>query len=498
MIVDTDSLDIREKFGGDPTEIVGGRDLIATMVHAREPVVYRDLQVAIAPYCLTDINFSGRALSLRLWDETTAVCIIEFLDPRSRPSVDEAVLLENAVRHLLQTLNYHRKQQGHAMLERRLEHAERLQAVGTLAGGIAHEFNNILVAILGYGEMLLQLLRPRSTTRQYVQEIVKAAERSRVIIDQILALSRKHERVHKPFDLREVVGDIEALLRVSLPVGIELVTQATCDDCIIDGNPVDIQQSLMNLSKNAAEAMDGTGTIQIGLRPVFVGSRRIISHGVLPPGDYVVLSVSDTGKGIAAGVLANIFEPFFTTRSRSGGTGLGLAAVHGNVTALNGRIDVTSVLGEGTSFEIFIPRSSKDPVPVRQFFTEERVPLGNGEIVAIYEKDKNALSAYEDQLAALGYEPVGMSDWDQLADLLRKNDHNVEVLLIDINSIPSWKSTAELDAIFGEMPLLFISEHPEIMSAKLRNLTPTDVIRKPVASNLLASALKSQAKKFNK
>jgi hypothetical protein len=197
-------------------------------------------------------------------------------------------------------------------------------------------------------------------------------------------------------------------------------------------------------------------------------------------------------------VLANIFEPFFTTRSRSGGTGLGLAAVHGNVTALNGRIDVTSVLGEGTSFEIFIPRSSKDPVPVRQFFTEERVPLGNGEIVAIYEKDKNALSAYEDQLAALGYEPVGMSDWDQLADLLRKNDHNVEVLLIDINSIPSWKSTAELDAIFGEMPLLFISEHPEIMSAKLRNLTPTDVIRKPVASNLLASALKSQAKKFNK
>ncbi|TCA94372.1 two-component system VirA-like sensor kinase [Rhizobium leguminosarum bv. viciae] len=498
MIVDTDSLDIREKFGGDPTEIVGGRDLIATMVHAREPVVYRDLQVAIAPYCLTDINFSGRALSLRLWDETTAVCIIEFLDPRSRPSVDEAVLLENAVRHLLQTLNYHRKQQGHAMLERRLEHAERLQAVGTLAGGIAHEFNNILVAILGYGEMLLQLLRPRSTTRQYVQEIVKAAERSRVIIDQILALSRKHERVHKPFDLREVVGDIEALLRVSLPVGIELVTQATCDDCIIDGNPVDIQQSLMNLSKNAAEAMDGTGTIQIGLRPVFVGSRRIISHGVLPPGDYVVLSVSDTGKGIAAGVLANIFEPFFTTRSRSGGTGLGLAAVHGNVTALNGRIDVTSVLGEGTSFEIFIPRSSKDPVPVRQFFTEERVPLGNGEIVAIYEKDKNALSAYEDQLAALGYEPVGMSDWDQLADLLRKNDHNVEVLLIDINSIPSWKSTAELDATFGEMPVLFISEHPEIMSAKLRNLTPTDVIRKPVASNLLASALKSQAKKFNK
>ncbi|NKL15533.1 two-component system VirA-like sensor kinase [Rhizobium leguminosarum bv. viciae] len=497
MIVDSDSLDIREKFGGEPAEILGGRDLIATMVHDREPIVYRDLQAAIAPYCLTDINFGGRALSLRLSDETTAVCILEFSDPRSRPSVDEAVLLENAVRHLLQTLNYHRKQQGHAMLERRLEHAERLQAVGTLAGGIAHEFNNILVAILGYGEMLLQLLRPRSTTRQYVEEIVKAADRSRVIIDQILALSRKHERVHKPFDLREVVGDIEALLRVSLPVGIELVTQATNDDCIIDGNPVDIQQSLMNLSKNAAEAMDGTGKIHIGLCTVFVGSRRIISHGVLQPGDYVVLSVSDTGKGIAAGVLANIFEPFFTTRSRSGGTGLGLAAVHGNVTALNGRIDVTSVPGEGTSFEIFIPRSSKNPVPIRQFFIEERVPLGNGETVAILEKDRNALSAYEDQLAALGYEPIGMNDWGQLADWLRKNDHNVEVLLIDITSIPSSKTTAELHAIFGETPLLLISEHPEIVSAPLRNLTPTDVIRKPVASNLLALALKSHAKKLH-
>jgi len=494
MIVDACSLDIRERFGGNRIAILNERDLVTTLVLDSEPVVYRDLQASSAPYYAAEI-FGGRALSLKLSDDTTAICVIEFPGIMSRPSVDEAVLLENAIRNLLQILDYYRKQQEHEMLEQRLEHAERLQAVGTLAGGIAHEFNNILVAILGYGEMVLQLLRRRSTTRQYVEEIVKAAERSRLIIDQILALSRKHERVHKPIDLVEVVSDIEALLRVTLPAGIQLLTDTSSGRSVIDGNPVDIQQTLMNLSKNAAEAMEGAGTIRICLRTISFASRRIISHGVLPPGDYVVLAVCDTGKGIPAGVLANIFEPFFTTRGRSGGTGLGLAAVHGNVTALGGRIDVSSTPGEGTTFEIFIPRSSQPPVPIRQFFIEERVPLGNGQIVAIYEKDKSILSAYEDQLAALGYEPIGMHDWQQLAALLSRQDHSVEAVLIDVSSIPSQATASDLDSVFGETPRLFISEHPETVPAKIRSAAPADIIRKPVASNLLASAIKSRIKK---
>lgn len=481
-----------EQHFGDDIELLGDPARIAELISGTEPASYRNLQRPDALNFAIDAAFSGSALSLRISDKLIILCIIEYLHPKPRPGADEVSLLEASVRVLYQTLDYHCKQNERETLQKRLEHAERLQAVGTLAGGIAHEFNNILVAILGYAEMVLDLLRRRSTTRQYVEEIVKAAERARLIINQILALSRKREYASQPIDLSDIIVDIESLLRVSLPNRVELQIGPVAANSIVEGNPVEIQQILMNLCKNAAEAMNGSGTVSIGVRKSVVPAREIISHGLLPAGDYVVLAVTDNGKGIPEVVLPKIFEPFFTTRAKSGGTGLGLAAVHGNVEALGGYINVVSNAGKGTRFEIFLPRSDAKAVPLRQFFDEERVPLGRGETVAILDADKTSLTFYEDQLAALGYEPIGFSNWPEFTNWLSKGERAADLALLDETSIAADVKPSDLDQIFGRMPYLLISGHPESLVPETRSLA---VVRKPVSSKTMAAAIKTRIQK---
>ncbi|SFA80873.1 hypothetical protein SAMN03159496_00488 [Rhizobium sp. NFR07] len=487
-LIDTNTMTMELAFGDD-FELLSDPARIAEVLSETDSATYRNLQKPDALNFAIDAAYSGSALGLRTSDRLAALCIVEFSHPRLRPSSDEISLLEAAVRLLFQTFDYHRKQDERETLERRLEHAERLQSVGTLASGIAHEFNNILVAILGYAEMILDLLRRRSTTRQYVEEIVKAAQRARLVIDQILALSRTRDYISKPIDLVDIIEDIAPLLQVSLPNGVELQIQDMTSDNVVEGNAVDIQHILMNLCKNAAEAMNGPGgVISIALQRVTIPSQQVISHGLLPAGQYVVLTVADTGKGIPPSVLPKIFEPFYTTRAKSGGTGLGLAAVHGNVEALGGHINVTSVPGMGTKFEIYMPRSVSKPVPLSQIFEQEQVPLGRGEIVAVVDGDNTALAFLEDQVAALGYEPVGFSSWEELTKWLSAANHTADLVLIDEAITTDELSYGDIEQFLRSTPYLFMSEQTED-----RGLEPhkTMILRKPVASTTMALAIRS-------
>jgi signal transduction histidine kinase len=486
-LIDTNTMTVEQAFGDD-FELLSDPARIAEVLSETDIATYRNLQKPDALNFAIDAAYSGSALGLRTSDRLAALCIVEFSHPRLRPSSDEISLLEAAVRLLFQTFDYHRKQDERETLERRLEHAERLQSVGTLASGIAHEFNNILVAILGYAEMILDLLRRRSTTRQYVEEIVKAAQRARLVIDQILALSRTRDYISKPIDLVDVIEDIAPLLQVSLPNGVELQIQDMTSDNVVEGNAVDIQHILMNLSKNAAEAMNGPGVISIALQRVSISSQQVISHGLLPAGQYVVLTVADTGKGIPPSVLPKIFEPFYTTRSKSGGTGLGLAAVHGNVEALGGHINVTSVPGMGTKFEIYMPRSVSKPVPLSQIFEQEQVPLGRGEIVGVVDGDEATLASLEDQVAALGYEPVGFSNWDELTRWLSVANHAVDLVLIDEAIKTEEFSDGDIDRVLHSTPYLFMAEQPEDHGLEPHKVM---ILRKPVASTTMALAIRS-------
>ena len=241
-------------------------------------------------------------------------------------------------------------QQREAELENQLRHSQRLEALGTLAGGIAHDLNNTLVPILALSKLALRALPAESPVRKDLSTIVAASGRARDLVRQILAFSRKQELDKQEIDLRAVLGEAIAMLRASLPATLRLVEQFETVPPIF-GDAGQLQQVLVNLVTNAAHAIgDRLGTVTVTLAP------RAAAGAALP---MLRLSVADTGCGIDAAHLERIFEPFFTTKSVNEGTGLGLAVVHGIVTAHDGTIEVRSKPGEGSEFVILLPAAER-------------------------------------------------------------------------------------------------------------------------------------------
>jgi nitrogen-specific signal transduction histidine kinase len=347
-----------------------------------------------------------------------------------------------------------------SLIEQRLDHAERLQSVGVLAGGIAHEFNNILGAILGYAEMAHAASDGSVAAQRHIEQIIDASHRARLIIEQVLAMSRRQERVVHPINLAQVVEETRPLLDMMVPQTMELNVHITHRDSVIAGNPIEIQQILLNLCRNAADAVDGTGQIDIDVCQITLGQARALHSCQVPPGDYVRLSIRDNGSGIAADVLPHIFEPFYTTKARSGGTGLGLAAVLEHVTGLCGFIDVTSSAGAGTCFDIYVPRSNERSVDLSLFYPMKKTPLGHGEIIAIIEADAGVLEMHENRVAALGYEPIGFASLDALKTWMETRN---EPDLIMVGAA-SFQTGAEIPGQYGmiaHVPLVIIGECEE-------------------------------------
>jgi signal transduction histidine kinase len=406
-----------------------------------------------------------------------------------RRSSETPRLLEQAAECLVSCVRSVRDREEREALLARLEHSQRLEAIGTLAGGIAHEFNNVLLAMMGYSEMALDASLRGSQAARYIEEIIHSGQRAKLIIDQILAFSRKGERISKPFNMCEAVLDVLPLLRVSLPDQVSLEADIPDRPLAVTGHPIEVQQVLINLCRNAAQACRDTGKITISLSVLEVRTRTTLSHGSVPPGSYVVLRVSDTGSGIDARALPHIFEPFFTTRSGAGGTGLGLAAVHGTVAEMAGHIHVQSRLDVGTRFELYFPVTHRNPVAIGEFLADRPVPTGAGQTIVIAEGDDEARLMCEEKTAALGYEAIGVSSLDCLRSWLSKPNNTADLIIFDTALWSDEPNLSKIVRYFSPIPTLLVGDPASSTSVDRRSLGEVRLLRKPVTTARLARAI---------
>ena len=285
------------------------------------------------------------------------------------------------------------------LLEEQLRQAQKLEAIGRLAGGIAHDLNNALTAIAGYTELALVSLPEDHPASQDVNEIRRAAERAESVTRQLLAFSRKQFLEPRHFSLRDVVAGLSRLLERLLGTGIQVQTVTGDSPASIYGDPGQIEQAIINLAVNARDAMASGGMLSLTIAEVDHDEAAARTHHSLPPGKYVELSVADTGEGMDAETQAHVFEPFFTTKEVGKGTGLGLAMVYGTVRQSGGHVFVESERHKGTTFRLYFPAADGPPpsVPI-----DARRVKARGRATILVVEDEAAVRNLV--VTALGYE----------------------------------------------------------------------------------------------
>jgi len=308
--------------------------------------------------------------------------------------------------------------------------AQKMESVGRLAGGVAHDFNNMLGVILGHGELILEKLSPGDEHYRPLQAMLKAAEHSASLTRQLLAFARKQTITPEVLDLNETVASILKILRRLVGENINLVYSPGRDLGKIEADPAQIDQILANLCVNACDAIAGSGTLTIETSSLTLDHSSVTTPPDLYPGRYAVLAVSDTGCGMDETTMANIFEPYFTTKELGKGTGLGLATVYGIVKQNQGGIDVTSEEGRGTTFRIYLPVST-DYVPDEQAVVA-KLPTGGGETILVVEDAIQVLDMIAVMLERLGYQALMAETPEQGIQLAREHLGAIDLVITDV------------------------------------------------------------------
>jgi NO-binding membrane sensor protein with MHYT domain/nitrogen-specific signal transduction histidine kinase/ActR/RegA family two-component response regulator len=372
-------------------------------------------------------------------------------------------------------------------MQRQLQQAAKLEAIGRLAGGIAHDFNNILGAILGYGELAQNSLGEDGTVRRQLDQVMQAGARGKGLVDRILAFSRSGMGERGPVEVHSVVEETLELLAASLPADVRLERQLDAADAAVVGDATQLHQVAMNLCTNAVHAMAHGGVLTVVLDRVAEGERRLLSHGTLCAGRYVRLSVRDTGSGIPPAVLERMFDPFFTTKRVGDGTGLGLALVHGIVADFGGAIDVTTQVGVGTTFTIWLPAAGETPRLLAKPAGE--LPQGHGETVMIVDDERALVALAEETLAELGYEAVGFDSSLAALQAFRAEPKRFDLVLTD-ETMPDLTGTElarEIRQLRPDISIILMSGYSGTqLSERAQAAGIIDVRRKPLARRDIA------------
>jgi PAS domain S-box-containing protein len=377
-----------------------------------------------------------------------------------------------------------------AQLEQRLRQAEKMESVGRLAAGIAHDFNNVLAGVFAYGEMLFEETPEHSPLKRYAKNVLTAATRGRALVEQILAYSRSQLGKRAPIDIGQVVAETLELLRGSLPAAIRLEASAPQLPLVVIGDATQLHQVVMNLCSNAIQATSAGGTLHVALEAAELPAERALFNGTLRPGHYVRLTVEDSGSGMDAATLSRIFEPFFTTKEIGRGTGLGLSLVYAIVTDAGGAIDVRSILEQGSTFTIYLPRAHDAPVTAE----EAAIPLprGNGERVLLVDDEANVLAMTAQVLSRLGYEPVSFSDSRAALAAFEAAPRSFDVVVTD-DVMPGLTGTRLASALHQqrrELPIVLVSGYSgPILAQRALAAGVSELLVKPLQSRDIAAAL---------
>lgn len=383
------------------------------------------------------------------------------------------------------------EEQQRLQLEDQLHATQQAETLGLFAASLAHDFNNVLSVITGYAEIISDNTDPSSPAGLNAQRLHVAGERARQLVRRMLTFDRHRGTTHARLDVSPVVHEVLEQIRATLPDNIALHANMSTEACWVRGDATELHQVVMNLCTNAIQAMPHGGTLSVTLKRNTIVQTAATQIGSLHPGEWIALTVSDTGTGITPDILQKMFQPFFTTkRDAQGihkGAGIGLTVVSNVMTSMGGAISVTSTPAQGTSFQLWWPA-----LPETQAMTANMdVPLANGQTIMIVDDNEALVRIAEELLATHGYEPVGFTHPEQALAALRNQPERFDAVLSDEN-MPAQRGSELAQAMRAIKPsLLFVlmTGHLDAgLIQRARQAGIEDILEKPLNGERLRSA----------
>jgi len=376
-------------------------------------------------------------------------------------------------------------------LEIQLRQAQKMESIGTLAGGIAHDFNNILSSVIGYTELTLaDMSEGKPASKQNLQAILRAGERARDLVSQILTFSRQTELVNIPIKMHMIANEVLKLLRSSIPTTIEIIHKIQkCKPILAD--PTQIHQVIMNLCTNAFHAMQRSGGVMtVTLSPIEIQAQDSERIADLSPGSYAKLEVIDTGTGMNQSTIERIFDPYFTTKEKGKGTGLGLAVVHGIVTNHNGAITVESIPGQGSTFRVFLPVVDDSEMQITS--RKKQLPRGTEHILLV-DDEKEIVLIEQQMLERLGYKVTTCAGSMDALTVFQASPLKFDMIITDMTmpNMTGDQLACEIIKIRPEIPIILCTGFSEYMNnEKAKSMGIRKFVLKPVSMEEIATAIR--------
>ncbi len=416
---------------------------------------------------------------------------IRWIHDKTSPILDEKgkiILLTGIMEDIT---DKKKSEEERRLYEARLNRAQKMEAIGTLAGGIAHDFNNILSSIIGYTELSLDDAPKATLLYTYLEEVLRAGDRARDLVRQILMFSRQADMERRPVRLDLIIKEALKLLRSSIPSTIRIDQDIeNTTDCVY-ADPTQIHQVIMNLCTNAYQSMiDTGGVLLVSLKHADISEGFSASQPHLGEGPHLKLSVCDTGCGMESSMLERIFDPFFTTRGKGSGTGLGLSTVHGIVMELGGAVIVSSTPGKGSTFEVYLPRCERDIHDTSRPGPD--IPGGNGETILFVDDEVAILHVGKTILEQLGYEVNTASSGAEALKLFISDPGRYDLVITDqfMPNMTGAQLASEMFRIRPELPVILITGYSETVSEESSTAHGISCcIEKPFSRNTIGEAV---------